>query len=119
MSQITRIKGSQRAASLVIAGADVTTSGLVATAEDAVDIRTQTRSVLSQAEALFSQAGLGKADITRVQIWLADMADFPAMNEIYDAWVDPEHAPVRACVGAALANKHYLIEIQVYGYRPD
>lgn len=116
MKTIKRLNCSDRAASLVVYGSSVETSGLVATKSDSVDIRAQTRSVLEQAENLFEAAGLCKADITRVQIWLSNMDDFSAMNEVYDEWVDKNNPPVRACVGAALAADHYLIEIQVFGY---
>ena len=116
MTTIKRINCSARAASLVISGSLVETSGLVATANDVVNIQAQTRSVLEQAEKLFEAAGLSKANMTRVQIWLANMNEFSAMNEVYDAWVDKINPPVRACVGAPLANDHYLIEIQVFGY---
>lgn len=119
MEMIKRFNCSARAASLVISGSSVETSGLVATASNAFDIQAQTRSVLQQAEKLFESAGLSKANITRIQIWLADMNDFSAMNEVYDAWVDKNNLPVRACVGAALASDYYLIEIQVFGFSTD
>ena len=116
MTTIKRFNCSARAASLVVSGSLVETSGLVATANDAVNIQAQTRSVLEQAEKLFETAGLSKANMTRVQIWLANMDEFSAMNAVYDAWVDKNNPPVRACVGAALAAEHYLIEIQVFGH---
>lgn len=116
MTAIKRINCSARAASLVLSGSLAETSGLVATANDAEDIQAQTRSVLDQAEKLFEAAGLSKANMTRVQIWLANMDEFSAMNEVYDVWVDKNNLPARACVGAALAAGHYLIEIQVFGY---
>ncbi|MNG33341.1 putative aminoacrylate peracid reductase RutC [compost metagenome] len=53
----------------------------------------------------------------RVQIWLADMRDFAAMNEVYDAWVGGELQPARACVGSQLASPDYLIEIQAWAQR--
>jgi len=116
---IKRFDCSVRAASLVISGSTVETSGLVAAASDGIDIQEQTRSVLQQAEKLFESAGLSKADITRVQIWLADMNHFSAMNEVYDTWVDKNNPPARACVGAELAADYYLIEIQVFGFSTD
>ncbi|EOZ7212796.1 Rid family hydrolase, partial [Campylobacter jejuni] len=47
-------------------------------------------------------------------IWLANMQDFDAMNETYDAWIKNYPKPVRACVGSALAEG-YLVEIQAFG----
>jgi len=41
------------------------------------------------------------------------MGNFSAMNEIWNAWVDPENPPVRACVRADLASPALLVEIMV------
>ncbi|KAA0981271.1 hypothetical protein FQ187_20205 [Pseudomonas sp. ANT_J28] len=46
-------------------------------------------------------------------IWLADMADFEAMNAVWDAWVPAGHAPARACGEAKLAEPALLVEIIV------
>jgi len=47
-----------------------------------------------------------------VTIFLADMADFAAMNEVWDAWVPQGDLPARATVQAKLAKPEYRIEIQ-------
>ena len=39
------------------------------------------------------------------------MVDFPAMNEVWDAWVAPGNAPARATGEAKLATPDYLVEI--------
>ena len=109
---IERINPGARASQLVLVGGRIETSGIVAKAPG--DIAAQTRCVLQQLEAWLAQVGAGKANLTRMQIWLADMADFAAMNRVYDAWVG-EQPPVRACVGAALAAPEYRIEIQAFG----
>ena len=41
------------------------------------------------------------------------MADFPGMNEVWDAWVVPGHTPPRATVEAKLANPACLVEIVI------
>jgi enamine deaminase RidA (YjgF/YER057c/UK114 family) len=46
-----------------------------------------------------------------VQIFLPDMADFPAMNAVWDTWVIPGHTPARATIEAKLANPAYKVEI--------
>ena len=46
-----------------------------------------------------------------MQIWLADIATFAQMNEIYDVWVDKANPPARATVEAKLAAPEYLVEI--------
>lgn len=113
---VTRIESSHRSSKLVIAGDRIETSGLVA--RDVTEgIAGQTRDVLAQLDELLAKAGVGREGLIRVQIWLADMYHFEAMNEVYDAWVGGEHQPARACVGAPLATVDYLIEIQASAYR--
>ncbi|MNO51093.1 Enamine/imine deaminase [compost metagenome] len=110
---IERINPGPRASQMVLVGGRIETSGIVALAPQG-DIAAQTRCVLAQLEQWLAQIGADKGNLTRVQIWLADMAQFAAMNEVYDAWVGNQ-PPVRACVGAALAAPEYLIEIQAFG----
>jgi enamine deaminase RidA (YjgF/YER057c/UK114 family) len=110
---IERINPGPRASQLVLVSGRIETSGIVAQALQG-DIAEQTRCVLAQLETWLGQVGAGKENISRVQIWLADMNDFAAMNAVYDAWVG-DQPPVRACVGAQLAAPEYLIEIQAFG----
>lgn len=110
---IERINPGPRASQLVLVAGRIETSGIVARDLDG-DIAAQTRCVLAQLEEWLGQVGAGKANLTRMQIWLADMAEFDAMNRVYDAWVG-DQPPVRACVGAPLAAPGYRIEIQAFG----
>ena len=41
------------------------------------------------------------------------MALFADMNAVWDAWIDPENPPVRACVQSAMARPEILLEIKV------
>lgn len=77
------------------------------------DIRGQTRQVLAAIDALLSRAGTDKTRILMAQIFLSDLADFPAMNEVWDAWVAAGDAPPRATVQAALAIPEWRIEVVV------
>lgn len=110
---IERINSGARASQVVLAGGRIETSGIVAEAPYG-DITSQTQNVLAQLEQWLLQVGASKENLTRIQIWLSDMSEFAAMNEVYDAWVG-EHPPARACVGAALATADYRIEIQAFG----
>ncbi len=83
-------------------------------ADDAeADIGGQTEQVLAAIDALLARAGSDKSRILRAQIYLADLADFAAMNAVWEAWVVPGHTPPRATVQAALANPKWKIEIVV------
>jgi len=80
--------------------------------EDAsLDIRGQTRQVLQAIDTLLARAGSDKSHLLMVQIFLADLADFDGMNEVWDAWVVPGHTPPRATVQAALARPGWRIEV--------
>jgi enamine deaminase RidA (YjgF/YER057c/UK114 family) len=82
--------------------------------EDATaDITGQTQQVLAAVDRLLARAGSDKSRLLRVQIFLADLADFPAMNAVWDAWVLPGHTPPRATVKAALARPEWKIEVVV------
>lgn len=89
------------------------TSGFVAR-DPTQGIAEQTRDVLQQLEDVLALAQAKKTHLTRIQIWLASMHDFAAMNEIYDAWIDLLNPPARACVGAELADARYKLEIQAW-----
>jgi enamine deaminase RidA (YjgF/YER057c/UK114 family) len=75
------------------------------------DIDVQTREVLASIDALLARTGSDKSRLLQVTIYLQDMADYDAMNLIWDAWVPEGTAPVRACIQARLANAGYRIEI--------
>jgi len=81
--------------------------------DDSLDISGQTREVLAQIDALLARAGSDKSKLLRAQIFLVDLADFPAMNAVWEQWVVPGHTPARATVQAALANPNWKIEIVV------
>ncbi|MCO5976303.1 MULTISPECIES: RidA family protein [Ideonella] len=77
------------------------------------DIVGQTRQVLAAIDALLAKAGSDKTKILRAQIFLADLADFPGMNSVWDTWVVAGHTPARATVQAALAKPEWKIEIVI------
>ena len=77
------------------------------------DIHGQTRQVLAAIDALLGRAGSDKSKILRAQIFLADLADFAAMNTVWEAWVAPDHTPPRATVQATLAKPQWKIEVVV------
>ena len=83
-------------------------------AEDASqDIAGQTRQVLAQIDALLAKAGSDKGKLLRVEIILADLADFAAMNALWEAWLPASAAPARATIEAALAKPGWKVEMVV------
>ncbi len=77
------------------------------------DMEGQARQVLAAIDALLAKAGTDKSRILMAQIFITDLADFAAMNRVWDAWVVPGHTPPRATVQAALANPDWKIEVVV------
>ena len=102
-----------RMSKIVIHNGVVYTSGQ--TAGDAGDcVKAQTQATLDKVDALLKEAGTSKSHALSATIWLKDInRDFKGMNEVWNAWVDPENKPVRATVEAAMAREILLVEIQV------
>jgi enamine deaminase RidA (YjgF/YER057c/UK114 family) len=82
-------------------------------ADGNADIAGQTRQVLAAVDALLARAGTDKTKIVMCQIFLADLADFAAMNTVWETWVAAGHTPPRATVQAALARPEWKIEVVV------
>ncbi len=81
------------------------------------DITGQTREMLASVEKLLAQAGSDKSRLLQATIYLRDMADYAAMNAVWDEWVPEGAAPVRACVEARLANPEMCVEIVIVAAR--
>ena len=77
------------------------------------DIGGQTRQVLAAIDALLQRAGTDKTRILMCQIFIRDLADFAAMNAVWEAWVPAGHAPPRATVQAQLAKPEWRVEMVV------
>jgi enamine deaminase RidA (YjgF/YER057c/UK114 family) len=77
------------------------------------DITGQTEQVLASVDRLLQQAGSDKSKLLSATIYLPDMADFGAMNAVWERWLAPGQPPARATVQAALAGPAYRVEIQV------
>lgn len=75
------------------------------------DITAQTVNLLASIDHLLAQAGSTKAHLLMVTIYLTDMADYDAMNAVWDAWLPDGCAPARACVQARLANPGFRVEM--------
>ena len=111
MSQdITRVGMAARYSEAAVFNGIVFLAGMVPEAGD-TDIRGQTRDVLAQIDQRLAECGSDKTRLLRVQIYLSDIRDIAAMNEVWDAWVPAGHAPPRATVQAALANPEWKIEV--------
>lgn len=82
-------------------------------ADGSQDITGQTQQVLAAIDELLTRAGTDKRKLLRVEIFLKDLADFPAMNAVWEAWLPPGDAPPRATVQATLARPEWRVEMVV------
>ena len=101
-----------RLSEATVANGFVFLSGMVPERTD-VGIAEQTRDVLAQIDKWLVECGSDKKHILEATIFLADLGGYAAMNEVWDEWVAPGHAPARACVEAKLANPDWAVEIKV------
>ena len=76
------------------------------------DIRTQTRQCLKNVEAVLVKAGLTMDDIVKTTVFLSDMNNFTAMNEIYSEFFTGGVFPARSAVEVARLPKDSLVEIE-------
>jgi 2-iminobutanoate/2-iminopropanoate deaminase len=74
------------------------------------DIKAQTQRVLENIGALLKSGGLSYANVVRTTVFLADMNDFAAMNDVYRTFFD-EPYPARSTVQAARLPRDARIEI--------
>ncbi len=79
-------------------------------------ITEQTRQSLANVAAILDAAGLTLANVVKTTVFLADMNDFAAMNEVYaDAFAAPY--PARSAVAVKTLPKNVLVEIEVLAIR--
>jgi len=77
-----------------------------------LDARAEVVQVLGQIDATLVRIGSDRSRLLMIQIYLADLADAPVLNEVWEAWTPAGHAPVRACVQAGL-SKGYHVEMVI------
>jgi len=109
---IKRMETKKRMSRIVIHNGVAYFCGQVA-ADASADIKEQTRTTLEKIDALLEQAGSDREHILTTNIFLRDIKDFAAMNEVWDAWVPEGFAPARACVEARMARPELLVEMVV------
>lgn len=108
---ITRLHSGPRMSQAVVHNNTVYLAGQIGTPGS--DIATQTQDCLKSVDALLAEVGSSKSSLLQVVIWLADMSDFAAMNQVYDAWIDPANPAARACGEAKLATPDHKVEFIV------
>ena len=76
------------------------------------DIQTQTEQVFRNLDAVLSAAGTSLQNAVKVTVFLADMADFPKVNEVYARKFE-EPFPARSCVEVSALPAGARVEIEL------
>ena len=92
---------------LVPGGGELVTGGFEAEA----------RQVFANLAAVLAAAGCGFGDVVRATVYVADLADFPALNSIY-AETFGDHKPARSTVQVAALPKGARVEIDLIARLP-
>jgi 2-iminobutanoate/2-iminopropanoate deaminase len=77
----------------------------------------QTEQVLKNLGAVLAAAGATYGQVAKTTVYLQDMADFAAMNEVYREYFS-DSPPARYCVRADLVKPEFLVEIASTAYLP-
>lgn len=81
------------------------------------DIAKQTKQVMTNIEAILTAAGVGWQNVVKTSVFLSDLQNFAAMNQVYAQYFDEATAPARACVEVARLPKDVLVEIECIAVR--
>ncbi len=79
-------------------------------------IKEQTRQALTNASAIMEAAGLSLANVVKTTVFMADMGDFAAMNEVYATFFS-EPYPARSAVAVKALPKGVLVEVECIAAR--
>ena len=100
---------------VVIVGDFVYTSGQIplnpATGELVTDIKLATKQSMENIKAILEEAGTSLNNVVKTSIFLKDLNDFEAVNEVYGTYFI-ENKPARSCVQVAKLPKDPVIEIE-------
>lgn len=74
-------------------------------------VAVQTQQMLKRVDERLALAGSNKAKILAAHVMISDMRHFAEMNAVWDAWVDQDSPPVRACGACALGSTDMKVEV--------
>lgn len=80
-------------------------------------VRPEAVQALENLKAVLAAAGLGLGDVVKTTVFLADMADFAAVNEVYAGYF-PADPPARSAVQVGALPKGGRVEIEAVAVRP-
>lgn len=87
--------------------------GQTSSGNPAEGVAEQTQEVLTRVDALLAEAGSGRHRILAANVYLRDMDDFAAMNQVWEGWLPAGAAPARTTVEARLASPQLRVEVTI------
>ena len=76
------------------------------------DIKAQAKQSLENVKAVLTEAGATFSNVVKTTVFIVDMADFGAMNEVYAEYFG-DHKPARSCVAVKELPKGARVEVEV------
>jgi len=113
---ITRFPGLTPTRSRAVATDDLVFTVAVAPDPVPASVHAQSVKVLARVDESLALCGSHKSKILAVTIYLADVTQKKEFNRAWDAWVDAQNPPMRACIGVAIEPPH-LVEVVVTAAR--
>lgn len=86
------------------------------TGERSPDVAGQARRVMDNIGLILADVGLDYSDVVKTTIFMADMADYATINEIYSGYFT-DQPPARSAIQAAALPAGYLVEIEIVAAR--
>jgi len=77
------------------------------------NIQEETKKVMQNLKFILEAADMDFSNVIKASIFLTDMEDFAAVNEVYGSYFDDKTAPARECVAVASLPKYVNVEISV------
>lgn len=94
----------------ILSGNTLFASGQIAPAEDGVVA--QAEKAFDSIEAILKEAGFEMSDVVKTTVYLTDMDNFAAVNEVYGRRMAQPY-PARSCVAVAALPKGALVEVEI------
>jgi enamine deaminase RidA (YjgF/YER057c/UK114 family) len=73
----------------------------------------QMEAIVAQIDTLLARAASNKSRLLNAILWLTDLADFPAVNAVWERWLGACEAPTRATAEVKLTAPEYKVEVIV------
>ena len=115
---IKRYEGGGRYHEVIVCNNMIFLSGQTAT-EVGDDIVQQSTRTLEKIEELLIKYGSDKDHILHADVYVRDQSNVAAFNAVWDAWINSETAPTRACMVCNLGRAPILVEVVVTAVLKD